>query len=271
MTAEIAGFPFWELTFDADGDPDGAQSDAFLTEVHARGLTDVIVLAHGWNNDRRIANELYQRFFGVLGPQLPAAARSTVGLAGVTWPSQRWSDEPIPDFLADGSGVVGGGVVGGVADLGERSAEPAPVDPTLDPDTLAGLRAQFPTATEPLDDMAKLLAGPASDDALATFHRCLGEFSRLAAIADTAPGIDPDDGEGDLAGATLPAGEPRMLLDEPTALFERYRDALAAEGAVLDGGDGVGGVAGFGDALNQLLHGAKEALRQATYWQMKNR
>jgi len=38
---------------------------------------------------------------------------------------------------------------------------------------------------------------------------------------------------------------------------------------MLDNGDG--GVAGFGDSLNGLLHGAKEALRQATYWQMKNR
>jgi hypothetical protein len=68
-----------------------------------------------------------------------------------------------------------------------------------------------------------------------------------------------------------------MLLDDPVTLFERYRDALVAEGAVLGDGtdgddvDGIGGVAGFGAALGQLLHGAKEALRGATYWQMKNR
>lgn len=263
MTAEIAGLPFWELTFDADGDPDGAQRDAFLAEVGARGLTDVIVFAHGWGNDRRTANELYQRFFGLLGPQVPAAARGMVGLAGVTWPSRMWADEPIPDFLPDGAGAAGD-LSGGPADLGERDDRPAPGEASLDPDTLAGLRAAFPAATAPLETMAQLLAGPPSDAALTAFHGCLGEFSRLASPADVL-----DDGEGDEAGAAFSPGAPRMLLDGPAALFERYRDALVAEGAVLDGA--ADGTAGFGDKLDQLLHGAKEALRQATYWQMKNR
>ena len=62
-----------------------------------------------------------------------------------------------------------------------------------------------------------------------------------------------------------------MLLDDPTELFKRYRKALAAEGVDLTGGDGADGTAGIGDAFGRLLHGAKEALRQATYWQMKNR
>ena len=103
MAAEIAGLPFWELTFDEQGDPDGGQRDAFLAEVPGRGITDVIVFAHGWNNDHRIAMELYTRFFGLLAPQVPQAVRGQVGLAGVIWPSQRWSDEPIPDFAADGA------------------------------------------------------------------------------------------------------------------------------------------------------------------------
>src|SRR5689334_1792507 len=107
MTDEIGGLPYWELTFDADGDPDAGQRDTFLAEVQARGLTDVVFFSHGWNNDRRIATELYQRFFGLLAGQLPAAARATVGLAGVVWPSQRWSDEPIPDFAAGGGDPAG--------------------------------------------------------------------------------------------------------------------------------------------------------------------
>ena len=259
MAAEIAGLPFWELTFDEQGDPDGGQRDAFLAEVPARGITDVIVFAHGWNNDHRIAMELYTRFFGLLAPQVPQAVRGKVGLAGVFWPSQRWSDEPIPDFAADGGAAVGGG-----AAAFEDGGEEAPAaDPTLDPATLEDLKTLFPAAAAPLDAMAALLQGPADGAALAEFHRQLAEFSRLAAA-----GI-PDDGEGDKAGAALEAGEPRMLLDDHTALFERYRDALVANGVTLD--DSGGGVAGFGDALGGLLNGAKEALRQATYWQMKNR
>jgi hypothetical protein len=259
MTAEMAGFPFWELTFDEQGDPDRVQHDTFLAEVPARGVTDVIVFAHGWNNDRRIATELYTRFFGVLGPQIPQAERGTVGLAGVLWPSQRWSDEPIPDFAADGNGVGGGGTAAFAAGVDDAAV----ADPTLDQATLDGLRSLFPAAIGPLDAMAALLEGPGDDAALAEFRRQLGEFSRLAAA-----GI-PDDGEGDKAGADLRTGEPRMLLDDHTTLFGRYRDALVADGVVL--GDTGGGVAGFGDAVGGLLHGAKEALRQATYWQMKNR
>jgi hypothetical protein len=258
MTSEIAGLPFWELTFDADGDPDGGQRDAFLTEVPARGVTDVVVFAHGWNNDRRIANELYARFFGLLAEQLPAGSRGTVGLAGAVWPSQRWSDEPIPDF-ATGAGAVTGG---GVAAVGEIGDDPAPASPTLDPTTLADLRAVFPSATAPLEEMAHLLEGPPSDEAQAAFHRCLGELSRLA------DGGEPTDGEDD-PGAGLKDGEPRMLLDDHRVLFERYRDALVAQGVVF--GDSGGGTAGFGDLLGGVWDGAKEALRQATYWQMKNR
>ena len=173
---EIAGLPFWELTFDADGDPDGAQRDAFLDEVGRQGVTDVIFFAHGWNNDRRIANELFTRFFTVLAGQVPAAVRGRVGLVGVVWPSQRWSDEPIPDFLAGG-----GGVIGDAASVDDTVVpDGAPADPTLDEATLAGLRAQFPAATAPLDEMAQLLAGPATTATLTAFHRQLGEFSRLA-------------------------------------------------------------------------------------------
>src|SRR3954471_20417676 len=139
MATEIAGLPFWELTFDADGDPDGAQRDAFLAEVRARGITDVIVFSHGWNNDRRIANELYQRFFGLLGPQLPAAARGTVGLAGGGWASLRGADHAGPGFFAGGSGIVGGAAPGTAAVTARDTV--AAADPTLDDATLAGLRA----------------------------------------------------------------------------------------------------------------------------------
>jgi hypothetical protein len=59
-----------------------------------------------------------------------------------------------------------------------------------------------------------------------------------------------------------------MLEDSPNDVFARYRDALVESGAEIDRGDGT---AGIGDKLGGLLNGAKEALRVATYWEMKGR
>lgn len=259
---DIAGLPFWELTFDADGDQDATSRDAFLAGVKDAGITDLIVFSHGWNTAPGSARALYQRFFGLLAGQLdqvPAGRPVTVGLAGVIWPAQLWSDEPIPDFPAAPAARPGG-----AASLGEASdaTQAEPASAALDSETLATLKALFPAATGPLDTMAGILDnGTPSADAITTFHEALAAFSQLAAV----PG---DDGEGDPATPAPGEGQPRMLRDEPTELFQRYRDALLASGVAFAGGDGQ---AGIGDSLRGILNGAKEALRQATYWQMKNR
>ncbi|MDQ3152299.1 MAG: serine-threonine protein kinase, partial [Actinomycetota bacterium] len=174
MTAEIAGLPFWEMTFDADGDPDAAQRATFLTEVRGRGITDLIIFSHGWNNDRRVARMLYDRFFGILAGQLrhvPPDRPTTVGLAGVLWPSQLWSDEQIPDFAAPAES-------GGAASLTDpEPADEAAADPTLDQETLTSLRELFPAAVEPIDQMARLLTVPPTDQTQREFHQHLKEFS----------------------------------------------------------------------------------------------
>ena len=259
MTDSIAGLPFWEITFDADGDPDDGRRSALLAEVPARGITDLFVFSHGWNNDPRVARRLYDGFFGQLAGQLgdlSATRPVTVGLAGVVWPSRRWSDEPIPDFTPAPAAAAGGGAASAtpVAD-----AAPEAASATIDPETLADLRATFPAAAAVLDEMAALLEGPATDEAQARFHECLKEFAALAGTAD-------DDGEGE---STQPTDEPRMLRDDHTVLFERYRDELQASGVDLR--DAGSGEAGIGDLARGIWNGAKEALRQATYWEMKNR
>jgi hypothetical protein len=259
---DIAGLPFWELTFDADGDQDTTSRDAFLAGVRDAGITDLIVFSHGWNTAPGSARALYQRFFGLLAGQLnhvPVDRPVTVGLAGVIWPAQLWSDVPIPDFPATAAAPSGG-----AASLSEASdaTEAEPASAALDSETLATLKSLFPAATGPLDTMAGILAdGTPSADAIATFHEALAAFSEQAAVPS-------EDGEGDPATPAPGEGQPRMLRDEPSQLFERYRDTLQASGVTFAGGDGQ---AGIGDSLRGILNGAKEALRQATYWQMKNR
>ena len=70
-------------------------------------MTDLIVFSHGWNNSQATARKLYTAFFTTLAGQLDQARTDRpvkVGLVGVFWPSQRWSDEPIPDFEAAKAG-----------------------------------------------------------------------------------------------------------------------------------------------------------------------
>jgi hypothetical protein len=82
--AAIAGLPYYELTFTADGT---LTADGGLTAaVAAGGITNLFVFAHGWNDSVQTARGLYRSIFtmlaGMLGPDQPTAA-----VVGVIWPS----------------------------------------------------------------------------------------------------------------------------------------------------------------------------------------
>lgn len=274
---EIANLPFWELVYDGDGHPDAGAESTFLREAREKGITDVVVFSHGWNNNRTAATRLYNGFFGTLARQLehvPAGRDTKVGLVGVMWPSQRWSDEPIPDFAGPSAAGGGGGGSaaggGGAASVGVADQPGGEVSPSaeLDAETLAGLKEIFPNGADQLDRLAALLAGPRDAAADAEF---LAQMKELA-VNEGAAGDDGEDDRDGTERANLNVAEPGMLLDEPSELFERYSGEL--EQALLMAGvddGGAGGEAGVGDFFKKGWRGAKEALRQLTYWQMKNR
>lgn len=250
MTDTIAGLPFWEITFDEQGDPDGTANPQAIKEIADRKLTDVVLFSHGWNNNHTVAMALYQGWFAHLAAQLTHAKNPVaVGLVGIFWPSQRWSDEPIPDFAPS----PGGGATPGAAALSSSSTYENSA--SLEPAELEALQLAFPKAKDALARMAVLLDGEPSAGALDEFRQLL---STLATTSD-------DDGEG---GET--SGQPRMLADDPLTLFGRFSAALVDSGAVFTDAD-VEDAAGLGDTLKGIWNGAKEALRQATYFEMKNR
>ncbi|MEU9478349.1 serine-threonine protein kinase [Streptomyces sp. NPDC048191] len=223
--------PYWELTFDADGDVDGPERDRLLRQVTEHGVRDLIVFSHGWNNDRSGATALYRRFFA----PLPALApRARLGYVGVIWPSMRFSDEPIPDFPRS---------------VAAEAAEAAAPSPALDKDTRRALLETFPGRTSVVDQLARML------DERPGGAQGLTDFGRLVRLL-------VDDGGRAGVADTDEEGEPTVFTEDPATACDEFAEALAAVRS-------PGTPAGF--SIPNPWDGAKELLRQATYYTMKRR
>lgn len=252
MTEAIAGRPFWQLVFDKDGDiVDERQAGALAEGIRAAGITDLVMFSHGWNNGRTVAIELYRRWFTLLAEQL--AAERTVGFVGVFWPSQLWRDEPIPDVQPSSARTDGGGAASTA-----RAGRPPAGPPTLDPGVLLDLKSMFDAGSEQLDAIADLLTEPAGRETLDELLVELRAFD--AATADGTGGDLPDSGSFGML-------EPGRDAEE---IFGTFARGLAATGIAFDSVAGAG-QAGLGDVATRTLNGAKELLRQLSYWKMKNR
>jgi hypothetical protein len=235
VAGEIAGLPHFEVGFDERGRPDRAEVDALLAGAPAAGITDLFAFSHGWNNDRRQARRLYQRFFqqvpGLRSQAGGGAPAATIGTLGVVWPSKRWADEPDP--------TAAGGAAGRAEPA--TAGDAALVEDLKDVFTQTGQR-------QVLEELAGLLAQRPDDPAeLARFQTLMERLSE----------------QPDATDAGEDAGELALVTDEPEAVFGRFADAAP--------GGGEGGAAGLGDRFGRLWDGAKEALRQLTYFEMKKR
>ncbi|KOV70156.1 serine/threonine protein kinase [Streptomyces sp. MMG1121] len=219
--------PYWELTFDADGDVDGPERDQLVAQVTAHGVRDLIVFAHGWNDDRSGATALYRRFFAPI-PGL--APRARIGYVGVIWPSMRFSDEPIPNF--------------------PKSTAAAPAQSAaLDADTRRALVAVFPDRAALIGRLARMLdERPGGAQGLTEF----GALVRQLIDGERRPGVADTEEEG----------EPGVFTEDPATACEEFAEALAAVRS-------AGAAPGF--SIPNPWDGAKELLRQATYYTMKRR
>ncbi|MEV6579180.1 serine-threonine protein kinase [Streptomyces sp. NPDC051582] len=240
--------PYAELTFDAEGDVDPGSQDA----VSTLEATDLLVFAHGWNSDRSTSTRLFDRFYapfpGLVGPGV------RLGYVGVVWPSIRFSDEPIPDFDPHGA----------LAGPGHGTA--------LDPATLRALGEFWPGRVAELDRIAELLEErPESHAAFTEF----GALVRELAGVDTVDAVVAVSAVGAVGAVGAPAAPPAVpavpaiftedVLEVCRALTEGLVEAGGPPGGAAEPGFSLGG------GLRTLWTGAKELLRQATYYQMKKR
>jgi hypothetical protein len=262
MTERLHNFPFWILAFDKNGQPSdvGAISRS-IAEVKQEGITDLFIFSHGWNNDRSAATKLYQDFFGEMSklledqrfPRKKPAAR--IGVAGVIWPSILWPDDLASASMrtvAGGAGAGAAGFAGGPAEVAAR-ASPQEINHELKK------AYDEPRQQSLVDSMTALLETQASDEvSLNEFHAKLAELLGSEATDAPVERKQPDYAEGAIGGLS-------------TVHWRELLEILGDDEAVRLGGTGSGGAAGLWDPSKKLWAGAKEALRIATYYQMKQR
>ncbi|MER7517675.1 serine-threonine protein kinase [Streptomyces sp. NPDC126499] len=160
-----------------------------------------------------------------------AAPGARLGYAGLVWPSMMFSDEPVPDYAALAATVPGRAAV--VARLAELIGEE-----------------------------------PAEEAAFTEFAALLRD---LADIGPQAPAEGPAPGpaEGRAEGPAAVAA-PAFLLGDPLTVYGMFADAAWEAAGVPPGAREAEPLLG-GDRVKRLWKGAKEALRQATYYTMKRR
>ncbi|MGW4202464.1 serine-threonine protein kinase [Streptomyces sp. NPDC004726] len=239
--------PYQDITFDKDGDVDTAQRDRLLR----MDVADLVMFAHGWNNSPAVAARLYSAFFAPF-PEL-LAPRVRLGYAGIVWPSMKFTDEPIPDFVPSARAL--GAVPSGLA--------PESGAPDLDPETRHALNGLFPGHEETVERLGRLLdERPESAEAFA-------EFGRLARRLTEAPagGLETTCFTDDLPDDEK--GPPAVLFEDALTLCRKF--AVALEGSPEGGEPAAVQAVSLPGGLKKTWNGAKELLRQTTYYAMKRR
>lgn len=254
---EVHGFPWFEVEYDKRGRLDDEAQEAALEDfVVDERPSDLLVLAHGWNNDIAEARALYARLLEHLRSHLDAGAVAGLedrswGVHAVLWPSKKFADRDlIPSGAASAPGV-------GEGDLDAM---------------LAGLEGFFDA--------------PGADQRLAEARRLVGSLETdpqaRRELVDLLRPLFPDDPDPETAlelpaeTFELPGDELLERLGTPPALPEpEIGDAggAAVVAPGVGGGDGLDPIeaASLGSLFSGIRAGARNFLNLLTYYTMKER
>jgi hypothetical protein len=246
--------PLFEVEFDKSVHLVEPQQEAavlqYLTTPPGSGTTDVVVLAHGWNNDMDDARTLFHGFLRELAAFVPATRN--VAAIGTLWPSKKFADEEL--------------IPGGAA-----SATGNPLEPALGAqlDTFEAA-LDSPSAAGGIARLRELLPRLEGDPAAqAEFVRTAG--SLLSAQADGRQSA-PEEGSARIEDRDGPA-----LLADLARPLPRAQSAQAAMGGAASLGGAwmtatpAGGAAAFGGVMSSITAGALQLLNLTTYYVMKDR
>ncbi len=245
MNDTIKGIPYSTAEFDKAG-------KLLSQPTVPAGSTDLIVVSHGWNNDRADAEALYTKLFGNFADVTahePAIQQRKIAIIGVIWPSKKFDQlmtQPAADKVAGGAAAAG--AVDKVASEAEMLAAidlAAPLfDDAGDDHRLAALRKLVPKLEDDTDSQREFV--------------------------ETLRGLlDPDDSQAD--GQSKDDGSAIFFRAPAEVIFERATAPDALPAAPAADGEGAGHAAGFGSFFSGAVNGVSNLLNLTTYFEMKQR
>lgn len=92
MPDQVCAPCLW-LEFDEDGQIDAEAATRLSSLLDAPGITDLVVMAHGWKYDRRDATKLYGPLWAHTRNSLPAGMAEQIIVAGVMWPAKAFKTD----------------------------------------------------------------------------------------------------------------------------------------------------------------------------------
>lgn len=204
---KLAGFDFQSIEIEADGKLQAGASE-LATFVAAQGVTDVILMCHGFRNDANDAKALYKNFLTNFQKNSGKAGvdQRKFAVGGVFWPSMIF---PEPDDSGGGSALSAAGT--------------SKQDKTrlLEMKTVV----KTPAQKKAIDDIIKLLPKAASDEAAQ-----LQMVKLLQTVWGSAKG-DPETG-----------GVKKLTKAEPAALRVALGSSLNVGKIQTGGGGGSVGI-----------------------------
>jgi hypothetical protein len=251
--------------FDVEFTRDGAVFQPPQLEVLLSGLaplSDLLVLSHGWNNDKADASALYDELLGNIDklldlrnqPTVPPPLKAfvdrlrgrTFAAVRIFWPSKRFTDADL---------IPGGGAATAAAEAENTAAVGRILDRLKENPTVLGGTDRDSTHDAAMERAKALVPQLATVEAKKEFVTLLRNI------------LDPSMMEKDDASAGFFTTAPETLFANAEGPVSPPVASLAGGGA----GMGTGGAASLGDLLSGVQAAARRIANFATYYQMKSR
>ena len=241
--------PLCWLEFDELGalvDPGApAALGALLTQS---GVADLVVMSHGWKNDKDDATNLYGTLWGNTVASLKHKDPAKILVAGILWPAKKYATDIDDDAARAATG-------------GTRAVENARPTRDLNDDEFAAALADFEFVFGGKADVVIAAARHASEGITFEASKALLNTGKAASGADPTTIDDPE------------LQRDASLLDSPDSPDDLMRKLLPPPKAEV--ADSFGGTRGLSGAVGTLFSGPRAAvarfLNQLTYFEMKKR